>query len=61
MIVLRALIECQDASVEELAQRTGIADRPRLAVALDRLISLTYAVRLSDDAGGRYRPVVQRR
>jgi len=61
VIVLRALIERQDASVEELVQRTGMADGPRFVAALDRLVDLNYAVRLAHDTGIRYRPVVQRR
>lgn len=59
--VLRAMIEQQDASVEELMHRTGIVDTERLVAALDRLVRLGYAITLLDTAELRYRPIVQRR
>jgi circadian clock protein KaiC len=61
VMVLRALIERTDASVEELAQRTGLVQEPSLITALDRLVSLAYAVTLAADGGIRYRSVAQRR
>ncbi len=59
VIVLRALIEQQNATVEELAQRTGVVDESHLAASLDRLVSLGYAVTLVENATTRYRPIVQ--
>ena len=57
--VLRALIELQEASAEQLAQRTGIMGKPLLA-ALDRLIQLAYVDALPRTSKRRYRPIVQR-
>ncbi|MBC8163926.1 MAG: AAA family ATPase [Roseiflexaceae bacterium] len=61
VIVLRALIEQQQASVPELLQRTGIAEQAHVAAALDRLTSLGYAAALPGDTNLRYQPIVQRR
>ena len=61
VIVLRALIEQQAASIQDLAQRTGVIDGAHLATALDRLVALGYAATLPDNTETRYRPIVQRR
>ncbi len=58
MIVLRALIELGEAPTTALAQRTGLATA-ELAAALDRLVSLTYTVRVESAAGGVYRAVAR--
>lgn len=60
LVVLRALIEHQDASEEQLAQRAGLVVGSQLTAALDRLISLGYASRLSGEGGIQYRPIAQR-
>ncbi|MBA3468347.1 MAG: AAA family ATPase [Herpetosiphonaceae bacterium] len=59
-IVLQALIQLPDVTTDELSDRTGLAADTLISTALDRLISLNYAVRLehgSDPA--RYRAVTQ--
>jgi circadian clock protein KaiC len=59
MVVLRALIELREAPAEVLARRTGLPEGPSLTSALDRLVSLNYAIRLDENAGTSYRPVTQ--
>jgi circadian clock protein KaiC len=58
-VVLQALIELGEAPAEVLAQRTGLSNDPNLVVALERLIHLSYAIRLDGDAGTSYRAVAQ--
>lgn len=59
IIVLRALIELQEASAEQLAARTGIAKEPDVLAALDRLVYLDYAAVLPQEHERRYRPIMQ--
>ena len=58
-IVLRALIELGEAPAATLTRRTGLSEAD-LSAALDRLVSLTYTVRVAG-AGGAYRAVAQPR
>ena len=58
-VVLQALIELREAPAEVLARRTGLPEGPSLASALERLVSLTYAIRLDEGTGTSYRPVAQ--
>jgi len=58
-ILLQALIELREAAAPALAQRIGLPDGPSLHAALDRLVSLRYALRRDDAAGVRYWPVAQ--
>ncbi len=55
--VLRALIELGEVPIAPLAQRTGLSEAA-LAVALERLVSLTYTVRV-EGAAGVYRAVAR--
>jgi len=57
-VLLQALIELREAPAELLARRAGLPEGPRLTAALERLVSLTYAVKL-DEATRTYRPVAQ--
>jgi circadian clock protein KaiC len=59
MVVLQALIELGEAPAEVLARRTGLLEDPNLAVALERLVHLSYASRLDGGAGTTYRAVAQ--
>jgi circadian clock protein KaiC len=59
MVVLQALIELGEAPAEVLARRTGLLEDPSLAVALERLVRLSYASRLDGGAGTTYRAVAQ--
>ncbi len=56
-LVLQALLELQEASVAEVARRSGVG-RSDLTAALDRLIYLGYAQR-GDEAEGLYRPIAR--
>ncbi|HEX5503732.1 MAG TPA: ATPase domain-containing protein [Thermomicrobiales bacterium] len=58
LTVLRALIELGEAPAAALAGRTGLAEGD-LAAALDRLVSLTYTVRVEGAAGGVYRALAR--
>ena len=53
-LVLRALLDLEEASVEELARRSGVAG-VELTAALDRLVALRYAIR-KEEAGTAYQP-----
>jgi circadian clock protein KaiC len=55
--VLRALLDLGEAPVEELGRRSGVREA-ELTAALDRLISLRYADRRTED-GAVYRPVAR--
>jgi circadian clock protein KaiC len=57
-VVLRALIELREAPAEVLARRTGLAATD-LAAALERLVTLTYTVRIEGATGGTYRAVAR--
>jgi circadian clock protein KaiC len=54
-VVLRALIELGEVPLPALQQRTGLAEADLLA-ALDRLVTLTYSIRVTGDS---YRAVAQ--
>jgi circadian clock protein KaiC len=58
-VVLQALIELREAPAEVLARRTGLPEGPSLTSALERLVSLTYAIRLDEGTRTSYRPVAQ--
>lgn len=58
-VLLQALIALGEAPSEVLAQRVGLPDGPILQAALDRLVNLSYVVRLPDKAGTLYQPVAQ--
>jgi hypothetical protein len=58
-VLLRALIELGESSAEMLAQRMGLPDGPILSAALDRLLSLKYAIKRDDTTGAIYRAVAQ--
>jgi circadian clock protein KaiC len=61
-IVLQALLELQEAPATELGRRTGLRADALLTAALDRLISLKYAIRVEHaSAPATYRPVAQPR
>jgi len=53
--VLRALIELGEATVAALAQRSGLPEGGGLIAALDRLVRLTYALKLEVDGRTIYR------
>ncbi len=55
MLVLHALVELGEASVEGLARRSGVPEAA-LSAALDRLVALHYAERRAEDPAV-YRPV----
>jgi hypothetical protein len=57
--VLQALIELREALAEVLARRAGLPEGPTLTSALDRLVSLGYAIRLDEGSDTSYRPVAQ--
>ncbi len=60
MIVLQALIQLPDVTADELSDRTGLAADTLLSTALDRLISLNYAVSHAHGSDpARYRAVTQ--
>jgi hypothetical protein len=48
-----------ESSAEMLAQRMGLPDGPILSAALDRLLSLKYAIKRDDTTGAIYRAVAQ--
>ena len=58
-VVLQALIELGEAPAEVLARRIGLPEGPGLTAALDRLVSLSYAIRLDEDTHTSYWPVAQ--
>ncbi|MBA3534523.1 MAG: AAA family ATPase [Ardenticatenales bacterium] len=58
-VLLQALIKLGKAPLEGLAQRVGLPDGPLLRTALDRLVSLSYAIRLHDEVGTLYQPMAQ--
>lgn len=58
-VVLRALIELREAQAQALAQRIGLPEGPILCSALDRLISLNYALKRDEPTGAVYSPVAQ--
>jgi circadian clock protein KaiC len=58
-VVLQALIELRDAPAQALAQRIGLPEGPILTSALDRLVSLNYAIKRDEAEGAIYRPVAQ--
>jgi circadian clock protein KaiC len=57
--VLEALIDLQEASAELVAQRSRVPEGPPLTAALDRLVSLNYAITRHDAGRTSYRAVVQ--
>ena len=57
--MLQALIELREVSIQALAQRIGLPDRPILTAALERLISLNYVTKRDETTGAIYRPVAQ--
>ncbi|NNJ09573.1 AAA family ATPase [Chloroflexales bacterium ZM16-3] len=59
LIVLHGLIALQGTSAQPLAQRIGLPEGPILTAALDRLISLRYAIRRDEADGAIYWPVAQ--
>jgi DNA-binding MarR family transcriptional regulator len=54
--VLWALIELSEATIATLERRTGLPT-PALSAALARLVSLGYAIQLTDEPEAAYRPV----
>ncbi len=56
--VLHALIEAREATVDALADATGLR-RPVLNAALDRLVALNYALRVVEAGRTIYRPVAR--
>ncbi|MBA3947342.1 MAG: AAA family ATPase [Herpetosiphonaceae bacterium] len=58
-VVLDVLVELREAPTEVVAQRGGFAAGPVLTAALERLVSLNYALRLTDDGRTSYRPMTQ--
>jgi circadian clock protein KaiC len=58
-VVLQALIELHEASVQGIARRIGLPEGSVLTTALDRLISLNYATMRHDTTGPIYWPVAQ--
>jgi hypothetical protein len=58
-LVLQALIELHEASVQALARRIGLPEGLILNAILDRLISLNYATMRHDTTGPIYWPVAQ--
>lgn len=56
--VLQALLDLREATAEELAGRTGLR-RPDLASGLDRLVALSYAIRVTVEGRTIYRPVAR--
>jgi circadian clock protein KaiC len=59
IVVLQALVELGEARVDVLARRIGVPEGPILDAALNRLVSLNYAILLADADGIIYRPVAQ--
>jgi hypothetical protein len=59
IVVLQALVELGEARVDVLARRIGLPEGPILDAALNRLVSLNYAILLADADGIIYRPVAQ--
>ena len=59
MVVLQALIEMREAPPQALAQRIGLPEGPILTSALDRLVSLNYAIKRDEAEGAIYRPVAK--
>jgi circadian clock protein KaiC len=58
-VVLQALIELHEASIQSLARRIGLPEGSILTTALDRLIDLNYATMRNDTTGPIYWPVAQ--
>jgi hypothetical protein len=56
-VVLLALIDLGMAPSERVAQRSGLTDDSVLDAALERIVSLNYAVRLEEAGQVLYRPV----
>ena len=48
-----------EATALAVAQRVGLPDGPIVTAALERLISLKYAVKRDEAIGAVYRPVAQ--
>ncbi|MHB1416492.1 MAG: ATPase domain-containing protein [Chloroflexota bacterium] len=57
-MVLRALIELREGTAEAVAQATHFR-RPEATAALNRLVALSYAIRVGDGGQAVYRPVEQ--
>jgi circadian clock protein KaiC len=58
-MLLQALVELRAARVPVLAWRSGLPEGPILAAALQRLVSLNYAILVNDADGISYQPVAQ--